>query len=209
MNRFITAGVTVRMQFYPATNFTHIFEQRNYRWILLDKTNRWVVYAERATSKMSRVSEKNYMLTIQGVRAEDEGAYRVDCWYGSINNVTWLRSNSVDLELQEPTSITTTLTPIDIVTATSKGIVYLAFLMVSIDLVSNILLAITTCSFLSYLSTYSISSSFDFDFSRHCVHLLCRHYVHLLCRHYVHLFMQTLCSPFMQTLCSPFMQTLC
>ena len=123
-NRYITAGMTVRMQFYPAANLKHIVEGGSYRWTYRNRTNLGIVYQKGAASFDHRLSEENYTLSIQGVRARDEGIYQVECWYRGPGKMIYVYSKSADLKLQEPFFTVTTNKPIDIVTDTSRGIAF-------------------------------------------------------------------------------------
>ena len=123
-NGYITAGMTVRMQFYPSANLKHIVEGGSYRWTYRNRTNLGIVYQKGAVSFDPRLSEENYTLSIHGVRARDEGIYQVECWYKGHGETIWVYSKSADLKLQEPFSTMTSNKPIDIVTDTSRGIAF-------------------------------------------------------------------------------------
>ena len=91
-----------------------------YRWLCLNRTHQNVVYQkEFASNYDSRLSEENYILSINDVREADEGTYKVQCWYKSPNEPISVFSESVDLKLQESfITLTSTIKPIHIVTET-------------------------------------------------------------------------------------------
>lgn len=135
-NRYLTAGMTVKMQFYPSTksNAMGILDRRTYRWLFWGSkgtVNLFSKYSD--VSADTRISEDNNILSIKNIQKADEGQYSVECWYGSPTIL--ISSNKVDLKLQEPFFTVTMVTEEETTTTDAFRSISSTFLSSSVSVV--------------------------------------------------------------------------